>query len=127
MLECAARFVSGSYTGMARLTFTYSEAALTSCYEDGDGPTDSSGVAEDQSMACGWRKGGSDRAGRGCGEVGSGEGGGASTADFLARARAIWGEEPEGKALSEIVNESREGWSRAARTLAVGSLPAYWS
>jgi antitoxin (DNA-binding transcriptional repressor) of toxin-antitoxin stability system len=27
--------------------------------------------------------------------------------DFLARAKAIWGESPQGKLLSEIVNESR--------------------
>lgn len=27
--------------------------------------------------------------------------------DFLARAKAIWGENPQGKPLSEIVNESR--------------------
>jgi antitoxin (DNA-binding transcriptional repressor) of toxin-antitoxin stability system len=27
--------------------------------------------------------------------------------DFLARAKAIWGEKPEGKALSEIVDGSR--------------------
>ena len=27
--------------------------------------------------------------------------------DFLARAKAIWGEQPAGKALSQIVSESR--------------------
>jgi antitoxin (DNA-binding transcriptional repressor) of toxin-antitoxin stability system len=27
--------------------------------------------------------------------------------DFLARAKAIWGDKPDGKLLSEIVNESR--------------------
>jgi antitoxin (DNA-binding transcriptional repressor) of toxin-antitoxin stability system len=28
--------------------------------------------------------------------------------DFLSRAKAIWGENPQGKPLSEIVSESRE-------------------
>ncbi len=27
--------------------------------------------------------------------------------DFLARAKAVWGENPQGKPLSEIVNDSR--------------------
>lgn len=29
--------------------------------------------------------------------------------DFLARARAIWGEKPAGKPLSEVVSEARGG------------------
>lgn len=31
--------------------------------------------------------------------------------DFLARAKAIWGEKPEGKTLSETITEARGGQS----------------
>ena len=31
--------------------------------------------------------------------------------DFLARAKAVWGEQPPGKALSEVVAEARGGES----------------
>jgi antitoxin (DNA-binding transcriptional repressor) of toxin-antitoxin stability system len=31
--------------------------------------------------------------------------------DFLSRAKAIWGEQPAGKPLSEVVAEAREGES----------------
>ena len=39
--------------------------------------------------------------------------------DFLARAKAVWGEQPPGKPLSELVLEARGGeprptWTRAA-------------
>ncbi len=33
----------------------------------------------------------------------------ATQPDFLARAKAIWGEEPSGKPLSELVTEARGG------------------
>ncbi len=31
--------------------------------------------------------------------------------DFLSRAKAVWGEQPEGKPLSEVVGEARGGQS----------------
>lgn len=41
---------------------------------------------------------------------GNGNGGaGAGSPDFLSRARAIWGDEPQGKPLSQIVAEQRGG------------------
>lgn len=33
----------------------------------------------------------------------------ATQPDFLSRARTIWGEQPPGKPLSELVSEGREG------------------
>ena len=35
----------------------------------------------------------------------------AVTPDFLARAKAVWGETPQGKALSAVVSEARGGGS----------------
>ena len=35
----------------------------------------------------------------------------APTPDFLARAKAVWGETPPGKALSAVVSEARRGES----------------